>query len=352
MNKTIAQNTEKTNEMLHDDAAIIVLYEKILAGEIKRFPKFTWDLPHGLYYAKVITRYLFEHKLNWSIEDIKENFNQNLVKKYRLSGVVLTLFNDNQSELIENAYPGQIKPWEYKRSTRGTWKTQEKREEALRWLFEQKLNWDIEDIKEKLTQKTFKENGFMGCFKFYNESPYEVVNAIYPNQIQPWELNKVASAYWKENNNKIKAIKWLIEVKMNWDIENVKKNLSRKVFLENGLGGLLVMHNNSPYELFNLAYPHILHPWELQQVGPSFWGNDGNKRKALKWLFEEKLGWSVDKINHTPPKEIRRAILENHLSGLASNHFQDGAYAIVKFLYPEEEFDVLKTTVKNNCSIR
>jgi hypothetical protein len=43
----------------------------------------------------------------------------------------------------------------------------------------------------------FKQNGLTGVFDIFEDSPYQVIQAIYPNQFQPWEFSTVLMNFWK-----------------------------------------------------------------------------------------------------------------------------------------------------------
>lgn len=64
----------------------------------------------------------------------------------------------------------------------------------------------------------------------------------------------------------VPIIKYLIEEKLNWDKTEIKNNLTRKVFREYKLGGMLThIFNDSPYLAINTTYPNQYHPWEMKR---------------------------------------------------------------------------------------
>lgn len=61
-------------------------------------------------------------------------------------------------------------------------------------------------------------------------------------------------------------VKYLIEEKLKWNEEDIKNNLTRKVFREYKLGGMLThLFNDSPYLAIDTAYPKKYNPWELKR---------------------------------------------------------------------------------------
>ena len=89
----------------------IELYEDILQGSSKRFPSGFWKEPTAKAVAAILTKYLLESKLKWTIEDIKKNVTQSTFQKHKLGGMLNIIFRGSVYELIENAYPGKIQPW-------------------------------------------------------------------------------------------------------------------------------------------------------------------------------------------------------------------------------------------------
>jgi hypothetical protein len=71
------------------------------------------------------------------------------------------------------------------------------------------------------------------------------------------ELYNDIECYWDNKENGIKATKWLIEEKLKLNDEELKEQLSVKLFIENGVGGMLQhCFNYSPYEAINTTYPN------------------------------------------------------------------------------------------------
>ena len=53
---------------------------------------------------------------------------------------------------------------------------------------------------------------------------------------QPWQFehDKVPQSYWENEENRVEVLKYLFEVAIRWNIENVKEKLSLSVLEENG----------------------------------------------------------------------------------------------------------------------
>lgn len=234
----------------------IEVYKLILSGKPKIFPMHFWEKPDSLKDAREITRYLIEELLKWSEDDIKNKLTFKILDEYKLGGMFKTLFNNSPYKIINNAYPGKFKPWEMKMSPNKFWNI-DTAIEATKWLIEEKLKWTESDIRLKLSQKTFVNNNLCGMLDIiFLASPFKAINTTYPNKFKEWELKMVPQNFWTKEKC-IKAIKWLIEEKLNWTIDEVKSKMSKKVFEEYiSFSGIGRLYKGSLFLVLQEAYPN------------------------------------------------------------------------------------------------
>ena len=221
--------------------------EKVLAKG-KRFPKGVWDCNSKYDNAKVVTKTLIEKVLKWSDDDIKQKLSSNIFEKNSLGGMLVILFNGSPYLAIENAYPGKFKPWEVARVSKKFWNMETAREATI-WLIEEKLKWSDEDVRKKLSVNIFRINSLMWMLAIlFNESPYRAIENAYPGKFKAWELPSVPRNFWNMETAK-KAIIWLIEEKLKWSDEDVKKKLTLNTFKENSLKSMLnYLFNIDPHQ--------------------------------------------------------------------------------------------------------
>lgn len=224
-----------------------------------------------------------------------------------------------------------------KRFPNGTWKGEDSLENAkilIKYLIEDKLKIKKEDLASSISKKTFYDNKLCGMLgNLFNDSPYNAINLIYPNEINPWEFNMCPMNFWNEEDNCILAIKWLIETKLKWDDNKVLSSLNNQTFIDNNLGGLLSKYNYSTYSLYNLAYPNKYYPWQFKQTPNVYWESKENVDLALDWLFNERLKWSDDEIKEKFNTDI---IMDNNLFGLLKIHFKGSPYELLNYYYPNK----------------
>lgn len=225
----------------------IELYRKRLNGEIRFMPRGFWS-PVAV---RHVVRYLLEDYLKYDREQIVKNFSVAFLKQYKLEGI-MKMFNSSPYNILNDVYPGEFKPWELSNAPVNTW-TEETAVEALKWLIEEKLMWSREEVIKSYSKKTLIDNGLKSIMYLFDNSPYNALNAAYPGEYKSWELSNAPWNTWNDENA-AKATIWLFEEKLNWNEEDIKSYATRRIFISNGLAGLMKCYS-SVYELLELAYP-------------------------------------------------------------------------------------------------
>ena len=302
--------------------------EEVLAKG-KQFPKDIWNYNSKYDNAKVVTKTLIEKVLKWSDDEIKRKLSANIFIQNSLYGMLVILFNGSPYLAIENAYPGKFKPWELPCVSNSFWNLKTAKEATI-WLIEEKLKWNDDDIKEKLSANTFIKNSLTSIISLFNGSPYLAIENAYPGKFKPWELPSVQKKIWNMETAK-EATMWLIEEKLKWGDEDVRRNLSKNTFKENSLVGMLdVLFNGSPYFAIENAYPGKFKPWEFSKVPNNFW-NMETAKEATMWLIEEKLKWSDEDLRRNLSQNTFK---ENSLRGMLAILFNESPYRAIENAYP------------------
>jgi len=283
-----------------DGLSEIEIYKLILSGRKTRFPKYFWDCKESDIYAPKITKYLIENILNWDSNDVKEKLRKKTFYDYKLAGMISIMYDSSPYKAINAAYPERnYKPWDFVNALNNYWQGEQGKEnatKAIKWLFEEELKWNIQDIKKNINHQVFTDNNLLGMLKkAFNSDLFEAINYVYPGIFKKWELGThVRNDYWTEENG-ILATKWLIEDKLKWNKEDIKKFYNKQIFIDNDLYGTLQKcFNSSPYEALNKTYPGKFKEWEIPYTPKNFW-NKENCYKAIKWLIEEDLKISYKK---------------------------------------------------------
>ena len=301
--------------------------EEVLAKG-KSFPSGTWKCDEKYENAKNVTKTLIERVLKWTYEDIRNKLTLNIFKKYSVLSMLVKVFNGSPYLAIENAYPGKFKPWELPCVSNSFWNLKTAKEATI-WLIEEKLKWNDDDIKEKLSANTFIKNSLTSIISLFNGSPYLAIENAYPGKFKPWELPSVPKKNWNVKTAREATI-WLIEEKLKWSDEDVRRNLSKNTFKENSLRGMLnLLFNGSPYLAIENAYPRKFKAWEFSKTSKKFW-NLKTAREATTWLIEEKLKWSNEDVKK---KLTRNIFIQNSLGGMLTILFNNSPYLAIENAY-------------------
>ena len=302
--------------------------EEVLAKG-KSFPSGTWKCDEKYENAKNVTITLIESVLKWTYEDIRNKLTLNIFKKYSVLSMLVKVFNGSPYLAIENAYPGKFKPWELPCVSNSFWNLKTAKEATI-WLIEEKLKWNDEDVKQKLSLNIFRQYSLTGMLNYlFNNSPYLAIDNAYPGKFKAWEFSKVPNNFWNLKTAKEVTI-WLIEEKLKWDDEDLKQNLSANTFKENSLACMLnLLFNGSPYLAIENAYPRKFKAWEFSKTSKKFW-NLKTAREATIWLIEEKLKWSNEDVKK---KLTRNIFIQNSLGGMLTILFNNSPYLAIENAY-------------------
>ena len=297
----------------------IEIYELVRSGKMVKFPMYFWECDESNEYAPQLTRYLIENILNWSDEDIKKKLRKSTFRNNSLGGLICIKYNDSAFAAITTAYPEKnFHAWDFVNAPNDYWQGEKGKENAIlamKWLIEEKLKWSENEIIEKLNQEVFKEHNLIGMLKrAFSCSLFEAIDATYPGRFRKWQIgDHVKNDYWTKEEG-ILAVKWLIEHKLKWSDNDIKKNYSKQIYKDNNLYGMIqICFNSSPFEAINAAYPDKFKEWELPNVPRNFWNSDKNCINATKWLIEEKLKWDIPTAKQ---KLSQRHFKNNNLNGL------------------------------------
>lgn len=310
----------------------VEVYKMVInKNTLKKFPNGFWQRPDAEENAIKCIKYMIESILKWTDEDIKQNLCRNTFYKNALKSA-LEVMGGSVYGALNKVYPNKFKPWELKRTPASYWNVQHGII-ATKWLIEEKLKWSDEEIVSNLSANTFAEHGLRGMLhRVFNDSPYKALNSTFPNRFKPWQLQMSPMGLWDLDNG-IAATKWLIEERLQWSREDIEQSFSRKIFYDNGLGGMLyTVFNGSPYKAISYVYPNQFKEWELNNVPIGFW-TLSNGIKATKWLIEEKLKLSDEELNQQLSKKM---FIDNGLSGMLQYCFKDSPMRAISLAYPDK----------------
>jgi hypothetical protein len=210
-----------------------------------------WDDPGN---RRLAIQWLIEEKLHIPKQDIPRILRDDQIKKSTFVEHGLSyLYNQyfkSVSKTIGFAYP-ELKPWELGSVPNSFWIGDEGKQriiQAVQWMIRQ-LNIPISGIPDAVQNKiisraTFQQYGLSTVFeRMFKKNMYHLMNTVYPNQFEMWEIGRVPTEYWDNVMNGYRASVWIArkekihEKKIASAIRSGK--LSKLTFARYGLGGML-----------------------------------------------------------------------------------------------------------------
>lgn len=268
----------------------IEIYDLVLKRKLPNFPPGYWcsvTNQKGENIALQLLKYLIEDKLNLYREQVINILSKEFIINSKLWTPCKLYFGKSVIRYLMKLYPYEYREFEFVncRVSQGYWNKKENRISAIKWLIEDKLMWNIEEVKQNFDKEILVKYGLATIATYYTSS-FNIINEIYPNQIYRWELKKssVSVKYWDCKVNRIKAIRWLIDQKLQFSHEQVIDNLSVEDFVSNKLSTLICnYYNKSIIKAVIEAYHEEFKEWEF---GYYKWSLD-EARKATKWLINK-----------------------------------------------------------------
>ncbi|MCK4476452.1 MAG: hypothetical protein KAU16_06965 [Methanophagales archaeon] len=140
-----------------------------------------WQGEEGLKLAKEATKWMMEEKEKIPLHEIPQKVTAKMFADNGLSGMLSNAFTNSPYHAIDNAYPGEFKKWEF--TQQGMWKGEDGlklAKEATKWVIEKKEKIPFHEIPQKVSQRTFTDNGLAGMLSnAFNSSPYLAVDNAY-----------------------------------------------------------------------------------------------------------------------------------------------------------------------------
>lgn len=242
-----------------DSNDIIGIYNRVLKGyfyykgkkiSVKTFPNGFWNKE----VAVELVRYYVIDLLKMTREEYIEKATFNFFSKARLMSAI-KLFNSSTIKLSESAFPEwNIKAWELKSCPNSFLDSKTNCAKIMKWICAKEgIHRNKELFCEKMNIELFRKYGLARAVVKMG-GLYNYVEYVYPGKYKPWDLNINEIT----DDIAIQAVRWLIEEKLKWGKEEVCKEITAKVFSDNGLDSILLhKFNHSPLKALEAVYPGI-----------------------------------------------------------------------------------------------
>ncbi len=202
--------------------------------------------------AREALEWLMSEKLGCSRGDLPAMLNRHIFKDNGL-GKLLELFDDSCYKLVNAVFPNVFKQWQFIEEEPLIWFQEDRFDTAQKatiWLIEERLGIPIEEIPKRISIREFHMNGLSKLLDLFNQNLYQVIENAYPQKFKPWQFNE-QSDLWKAPDaleTARQATTWLIHDRLHIDEAKAAQHISRRHFLNNGLGFMLgTLFNHSHF---------------------------------------------------------------------------------------------------------
>lgn len=265
----------------------IEIFNMVRNGELKRYPKYFWSGSDGRTRAINILKYVLEYIVKWDYDDIIQNFNAEFFGQYKIRGILSRVFHSSPFEALDAVYPNKFKRWQFVVPD-GFWQNDENIIEAIKDIYEGELGVKcIEDIYSiKNHFDIFNKYTLYTIMRTKNKSMHDVLRICYP-QLQESKFRS-SDPYNYVLENQIEIFKKYVENNKLEHREITKLTQKQLKKMDVSLA-IIKKYHLRIHDFVELAYPGEYKPWEFSYVGMLFWKDEENIKRAVIWLFEEKM---------------------------------------------------------------
>uniref|UniRef100_A0A7C4R5S8 Uncharacterized protein n=1 Tax=candidate division CPR3 bacterium TaxID=2268181 RepID=A0A7C4R5S8_UNCC3 len=287
--------------------------------------------------------------LNISVDNISKEINYYSFKENGLGYFLWIFFNNSPYRALSMAYP-QITVESMKKAPNGYWSGRIGKSRGVRKLRKllEESGYEKELFPSIVCESFIENNGLSRPYQaHFNSSPFHFLDAAYPRQFKPWEMNWTPSEFMNTKMAK-KAVRWVVEKRLGillsemhphdvWR-EKVALRVTKEKLCEHGLRGFVKHFGDNSETLMRLVYPGKFQEWDFQRKG-EWQGEAGRKlaAKATRWVIEDYSG-----LHPQSPKIDWRFFVENGLYGMISAKslgFNSSPKAALQNAYPDMRFD-------------
>ena len=193
--------------------------------------------------ARDALEWLMSEKLGCSRGDLPAMLNKSIFKDNGL-GAILEKFNDSCFQLVNQIFPQVFKPWQFAEEEQLIWFQEDRFEiagNATRWLIEERLGMPVEEIPKRISIREFHTNGLSKLLDLFNQNLAMVIENAYPGKFRPWQFNEQAEIWRSPEAMETarQATEWLINDRLHLTPEKAAQHLTRRHFINNGLGQMI-----------------------------------------------------------------------------------------------------------------
>ena len=299
---------------------IVNVYHQLLENQIKTMPKGTWQDDENVI---ILIRYAFEIKLGLSQEEIPK-ITRSDIKENKLFGA-LNRFKSIR-KLIHFVYPGVYHECDFSRVPVDYWSDINNIKERFEWKLAQE-QVKTSDIPSFISYETLIQWGFANPLKRHGDSPFYLINAMYPNHFKETDFKKTPQ-HFRKNTTALKQQILDILQKEQIQLTDAPQKVTHKLLHRYHLTGVLGTYSNSISTLFCLLFPERFSKDDFLKPN-GYWDDINHVRVAIECLLN---GASISD-ECIPTFLTKKRLMDAKLGGLL-HRFHGSPIEIVQTLYP------------------
>lgn len=196
---------------------------------------------------------------------------------------------------------------------------------------------DIPNVCNYNLFKKYKLGGLVA--NYFNYSPFEAINFLFPNKFNEWDFKTVPKNFYKDNNNIKRILNWLVnkllEDHIIDNIDDIPNKVNISIFKKyNLLSFLSKCFSGVSYKAFDFLYPQKWQPWEFRSCPNGFWASEKNVFLALNWFINKLLVDNIiTNINDLARLPVTKLMYHYNLKTILKIHRHDIGFLFSKY-YP------------------
>jgi len=212
--------------------------------------------------AREALEWLMTVKLGCSRGDLPQMLTIEVLREAGLARL-LNSYEDSVFKLVQSIYPDVFQPWQFVDEEALIWFREDRfdiAKIATKWLVEKCLAIPVEEIPRKVTLREFHQHGLSKLLDLFNQNIFLVIDNAYPERFKPWEYSEQGDLWRSSTALELakEATLWLVKDRLQWEVETAPSQLTRRHFINNGLGIMLgTLFNHSPFIAVENAFENI-----------------------------------------------------------------------------------------------
>jgi hypothetical protein len=300
---------------------VVNLYKELISGKRKALPSGTWEKDENVI---ILVRYALEVNLGLKKEQIPK-INRSVIKEQKLWGA-LNRFKSVR-KLIQFVYPGRYNEFDFSRVPVNYWNNIQNIRDRLEWHLRRE-GIRIEEIPQKVNRDLLVKWGLSNPLKRYGDSPFRLMNALYPGIFKEIDFKKIPEGYANDKQFLKEQFMDMLR-KENIPLEEAPKKVTQRMLLKHRFSGALKNHHGSPSKLMSYLFPGLFSADHFHMKPNKYWKDISNVKRVITDLIEKEGIAEEDVLKFMTKKRL----MQEGLGGLL-HEYNGSPIEIVNAVFP------------------